>query len=185
MSLILASSSPRRKEILENAGISFELCAADVDETIDTALGVSEVAESLAVRKAKAVADKHPDSIVLGADTIVVLNGQILGKPKDEADAASMLRLLAGKTHTVYTGVCIAAKGEIKSFTQATRVKFYDLTHEDINAYIQTGEPMDKAGAYGIQGRGCLLIEGIEGDYFNVVGLPIARVVRELGELKK
>jgi septum formation protein len=182
LKIILASASPRRKELLKNAGIEFETVVSDADETVTGFLNTEEIAVTIAKRKAQAVAVKYPDRIVLAADTVVTLDGEVLGKPKDEREAASMLRLLSGKTHSVFTGVCIAEKGKIKSFTESTRVKFYELTEDEIDAYVRTGEPMDKAGAYGIQGRGCLFVRSIEGDYFNVVGLPVAKVARVLNE---
>ncbi|NLB36089.1 MAG: septum formation inhibitor Maf [Clostridiales bacterium] len=180
MKIILASASPRRKELLEKAGIEFETVVPETDETVTGSLNAEEAVVTIAKRKAQTVAAEYPGRLVLAADTVVALDGEILGKPLNKAQAAEMLRHLSGKTHSVYTGVCIAENREIRSFTQMTRVKFYDLTQDEIDAYVRTGEPIDKAGAYGIQGRGCLLVESIEGDYFNVVGLPVARVVRAL-----
>lgn len=178
--IILASSSPRRKELLTTAGIEFEIHVKEVDETIPEGTFPVEAAKMTAAKKAAAVADDFKDCIVIGADTIVVANGRILGKPKDEADAKSMLRMLSGIEHEVITGVCIIRNGESDSFAQISKVKFYDLTDEEIISYVATKEPMDKAGAYGIQGLGCKLVEKIEGDYFNIVGLPVAEVCRRL-----
>ena len=155
----------------------------DIEEIIDPAWRPDEAARNLAKQKAEVVSGKYPADCVIAADTIVAAEGQILGKPADEEDAARMLRILSGREHKVITGVCLTLNGESRVFSQGTRVKFYPLRDEEIWAYIKTGEPMDKAGAYGIQGRGGLLVEGIAGDYFNVVGLPIARLVRELDAL--
>lgn len=178
--IILASASPRRKELLETAGAEFEIIVADVDETVPEGTKPEDAAVMTAEKKALAVAENHKDSIVIGADTIVVADGRILGKPADKADACRMLSVLSGVEHKVITGVCLACEDKKITFAQVSKVKFYDLTDEEINAYVETGEPMDKAGAYGIQGKGCVLVEKIEGDYFNIVGLPVARVMKEL-----
>jgi septum formation protein len=183
MNLVLASGSPRRRELLALAGLAFEVCPPKVLEAVDPALSPSELARALAAQKARAVALARPGACVLGADTLVALNGQILGKPPDEARAAATLRLLSGKTHSVHTGVCLLWGGQTRCFSQETRVTFYPLTEEEIAAYVATGEPMDKAGAYGIQGRGGLLVKKIAGDYWNVVGLPLAAVARALRAL--
>ena len=134
---------------------------------------------SLAAQKARAVAAEQKNKTVIGADTVVVLGGRILGKPKNRQDATEMLTALSGRTHEVYTGVCIVNAEKEKGFYECTKVKFCKLTEEQISSYVATGEPMDKAGGYGIQGRGCVLVEGIEGDYFNVVGFPVSRFCRE------
>ncbi len=181
--IILASSSPRRKELLTTAGMKFEIHVRDVDETVPEGTLPVEAAKMTATRKAAAVAEDFADCVVIGADTIVVANGKILGKPKDEADAKAMLRMLSGIEHEVITGVCIINNGIKESFAQISKVKFYDLTDEEIAAYVATKEPMDKAGAYGIQGLGCTLVERIEGDYFNIVGLPVAEVSRKIKSL--
>lgn len=178
--IILASASPRRKELLTTAGIDFVVKVADVDEVIDETLTPDGVVMSLALQKAGAVAVQNPESVVIGADTVVVLDGKILGKPKSEENAIELLTMLSGKTHTVYTGVALIKGEKVKTFCEATQVEFYDLTKEEIEAYVATKEPMDKAGAYGIQGKGCVLIRKINGDYFNVVGLPVSAVYREL-----
>lgn len=180
MSLILASASPRRKEILQTAGFCFSVCVSDTDETLPDGIIASDAVTELSYRKALAVAKDHPDDTVIGADTVVTLDGKILGKPSDKADAEKMLRTLSGRTHKVFTGVCIIKDGKANRFFEETDVTFFDLSDEEIISYIETGEPMDKAGAYGIQGRGCTLVKGICGDYFNVVGLPVARLNREL-----
>ncbi len=182
--IILASASPRRKELLETAGIEFEICVSDADESIPGGTKPVDAAKMTATKKALAVAESHKDDIVIGADTIVVANGKILGKPKDTADAEAMLRELSGIEHEVITGVCIVNDGKTNAFEQISKVKFYELTADEIKSYVATGEPMDKAGSYGIQGKGCVLVEKIEGDYFNIVGLPVAKVVREIRKLK-
>lgn len=181
--IILASASPRRKELLETAGAEFEICVADVDESIPKGTLPADAAKMTAQKKAFAVAQSHKDSIVIGADTIVVAGNKILGKPKDKADAVAMLTMLSGVEHQVITGVCLACEKKEITFAQVSKVKFYDLTASEIEAYVATNEPMDKAGAYGIQGKGCTLVEKIEGDYFNIVGLPVAKVMREISKL--
>jgi septum formation protein len=178
--LILASSSPRRKELLENIHLSFEVSSSDVDESFSKTLSPDVVVKLLAERKAKAVAANNPTAFVLGADTIVVLEGTVLGKPNDEVEAADMLRRLSGKTHEVYTGVAIVSPKDSFSFYEKTTVTFWELTETEINMYVSSGEPLDKAGAYGIQQLGSFLVKEIQGDYFSVVGLPISRTVREL-----
>ncbi|MBQ2813195.1 MAG: septum formation inhibitor Maf [Clostridia bacterium] len=183
--IILASASPRRKELLETAGVEFEICVSDADESIPEGTKPSDAAKMTATKKALAVAQSHKDGIVIGADTIVVANGRILGKPKDKEDAEAMLTMLSGIEHEVITGVCIVNGGEINAFEQTSKVKFYDLTADEIKAYVATNEPMDKAGSYGIQGKGCTLVEKIDGDYFNIVGLPVAKVVREIRKILK
>ena len=180
MGLILASASPRRRELLTLAGLDFTVYASDCDESVPDSLTPPEAAVEIARRKASAVAEKYPDDTVVGAVTIVVIDDTILGKPKDAREAASMLKRLSGRTHCVYTGVCVVSDGTANSFFEKTDVTFYVLSDGEIDDYIATGEPMDKAGAYGIQGRGALLVKGICGDYFNVVGLPLARLVRML-----
>ncbi|MBO5551186.1 MAG: septum formation protein Maf [Lachnospiraceae bacterium] len=186
MKIILASSSPRRKEIMELAGLSFEIDTSDADESMEATSGPSEYVEELSLRKASAVAGRHPDDIVIGADTIVSYNGIILGKPKDSDDAFRMLKMLSGKTHSVYTGVTIAYPVRIsgrkpETFHVRTDVVMYDNPDALLKAYAGCGEPLDKAGAYAIQGRGCILVERIDGDYYNVMGLPIAELCRRLG----
>lgn len=178
--IVLASASPRRKELLETAGLEFEISVADVDESIPLGIAPEDAAKMTAEKKALAVAENRKGDIVIGADTIVVCGGRILGKPKDRADAVAMLTLLSGIEHEVMTGVCITDGKKTESFVQVSKVKFYELTAEEIEDYVSTGEPMDKAGAYGIQGKGSVLVEKIEGDYFNIVGLPVAKVIREI-----
>ncbi|CAM3458029.1 Maf family protein [Cytobacillus oceanisediminis] len=178
--LILASSSPRRKELLENLHFTFEVSSSDVDESFDPWLTPDEIVKELAFRKADAVFKKYPDAFVIGSDTVVVKDGNVLGKPSSSEEAFSMLKSLSGTTHSVYTGVSILAPGKQIKFYEKTDVVFWELTDEEINSYIGTGEPFDKAGAYGIQGFGSVLVKSISGDYFSVVGLPVSRTVREL-----
>ncbi|HWJ78680.1 MAG TPA: Maf family protein [Niallia sp.] len=178
--LILASSSPRRKELLEDLQIPFVVRISDVEESFLPTLPPEEVVTDLAKRKVQAIDRKEPNTYILGADTIVYHNGTILGKPSSREEAFHMLRQLSGTTHSVYTGVAILVNGQYSTFFEKTDVLFWELTDEDINSYLDTGEPFDKAGAYGIQGVGRTLVKGIHGDYFTVVGLPISRTVREL-----
>jgi len=180
MKIILASNSPRRKELLEQVGIEFEIMSSDVDEITDKT-APADVVMDLSRIKAEAVARNNKGVVVLAADTVVAYNGQILGKPKDEDDAFKMLKLLSGKAHQVFTGVTIVDEaGESNSFFESTDVLMYENSDELIKKYIATGEPMDKAGAYGIQGKGAVLVKEIKGDYNNVVGLPLSRVCKEL-----
>ncbi len=179
MKLVLASKSPRRSEILKNAGVEFTVRTADADETIKDGTPPDEAVVFLAARKAMAV-PRSEDETVLGADTIVVLNGKILGKPRDREDAFNMLRALSGRVHSVFTGVCAIGNGVSITFAEETKVEFYPLTDEEIYTYINTNEPYDKAGAYGIQGIASKFIRGIEGDYFNVVGLPVSAVYEKI-----
>ncbi|MCM3215206.1 Maf family protein [Niallia taxi] len=181
--LILASSSPRRKALLEDLHISFEVSSSDADESFDKSLAPEEIVMELARRKADAVLKANPKSYCLGADTIVYHNGNVLGKPASREEAFQSLKGLSGVWHAVYTGVSIAADGKHTVFYEKTNVLFWELTDEEINAYLDTGEPFDKAGAYGIQGVGRLLVKEIKGDYFTVVGLPISRTIRELRAL--
>ena len=178
--IILASASPRRKEILELADLKFDVMPSDAQE-ITTKTAPNEVVMELASIKAKDIYKKsEKQSMIVGADTVVAYQGQILGKPTDEAEAKRMLTMLSGQTHEVYTGVCIIEDGKTKTFYEETKVTFYEISDEQINHYIKTGEPMDKAGSYGIQGKAAVFIKGIEGDYYNVVGFPIARFLQEI-----
>lgn len=178
--LILASKSPRRRELLDLAGLTYDCIPSQADETIPEGMAAEEVPEYLAVKKAEEVWEKHPQDVVLGSDTLVLMDGEPLGKPHTAEEAREMLHFLSGKAHYVYTGVAILSKDKKAAFTTVTKVEFYNLTEEEIEEYIATGEPMDKAGAYGIQGKGSLLVKRIAGDYYTVVGLPIAEVVRHL-----
>ena len=178
--MILASGSPRRKEILELADLDFDIMPSNAQE-ITTKTAPNEVVMELASIKAKDIYEKsEKQSMIVGADTVVAYQGQILGKPTDEADAKRMLTMLSGQTHEVYTGVCVIEDEKIKTFYEETKVTFYEISDEQINHYIKTGEPMDKAGSYGIQGKAAVFIKGIEGDYYNVVGFPIARFLQEI-----
>ncbi len=178
--IILASASPRRKELLSVITNDFEVIPSECEEIIPTDISADETAEYLAKIKAVSVAEKHYDSIVIGADTCVVADGLILGKPKDKAQAKQMMKLLSGNTHKVITGCAIVKNGKIASFSVCTEVEFYPLSEEEIESYINTLEPYDKAGGYGIQGKASLFVKGIKGDYFNVVGLPVAELNRKL-----
>lgn len=178
--IILASASPRRKEILELADLKFDVMPSDAQE-ITTKTAPNEVVMELASLKAKDIYKKsEKQSMIVGADTVVAYQGQILGKPTDEADAKRMLTMLSGQTHEVYTGVCVIEDEKTKTFYEETKVTFYEISDEQIDHYIKTGEPMDKAGSYGIQGKAAVFIKGIEGDYYNVVGFPIARFLQEI-----
>lgn len=183
MEIILASQSPRRKEILSLLEIPFKIMVSDADETVEEGLPPYFIAESLSLKKAAAVAKNiDADAIVIGADTIVVADGKILGKPKDAEDASLMLSALSGKWHEVISGVTVihttSAKSE--SFYVATKVKFCELSPEEIADYVATGDSCDKAGAYGIQGVASKFVEEIHGDYFNVVGLPLSKLYQVL-----
>jgi septum formation protein len=180
MGLILASASPRRSELLRKARMVFRVEPAHVPEERANGEAPKTYAERLARDKARAIASKYPNDLVLGADTIVVCDAHVLEKPADEADAARMIRLLSGRTPEVTTGICLCGPQTEIVETETTRVAVAELSDEEIAEYIHTGEPMDKAGAYGIQGMFSRWVTGIDGDYFNVVGLPIARVYRML-----
>ena len=183
MQIILASQSPRRRELLTQMGLSdFIIRPAQGEEIIDPALSPNELVKTLSAQKAAEVAQTAPEALIIAADTVVTADGRVLGKPRDEEDAVAMLRFLSGRTHTVYTGVTVCRGANSLSHAEATQVRFRPLSDEEIAAYVATGEPMDKAGAYGIQGIGALLVEGIEGDYFNVVGLPVCRLGQMLRE---
>ena len=189
--MYLASQSPRRRQLLEQAGFSLVIAPADINETRRAGETPARLVERLACEKAeatrKSLAGSATEDVLLAADTIVwTEDGDVLGKPADEQAARAMLQELSGRTHHVSTGVCLLhldKRAEViasRSFVETTRVTFFGLTDEQIDAYVASGEPLDKAGAYGIQGRGRLLVSGIEGDWANVAGLPVARVVREL-----
>lgn len=183
MDLILASASPRRRELLQQIGAVFVVEESREKETPDLTRKPKEIVQQLALQKAQAVAAQHREGIVLGADTVVVIDDEILGKPKNSEDAASMLRRLSGRRHEVMTGVALVdASGSREAWTQTeiTGVEFRELSEEDIQAYLETGESTDKAGAYGIQGYGALLVTKIDGDYFNIVGLPLQCVAAGL-----
>lgn len=176
LALVLASRSPRRAELLTAAGIAFEVLAADVDETPRPRETPAAYVERLAIEKARAVHALRPEARVLGADTTVTIDGEILAKPEDEADAVRMLRKLSGRAHEVHTGIAVVSRAGVQSAVDTTRVWFAAMTDEDISWYVATGEPMDRAGAYAIQGFASRFILRIEGSYSNVVGLPVALV---------
>lgn len=182
--VILASASPRRRELLKCIIPEFETFPADVDESVPPEVSPEAAAEYLAVKKAGRVAGLFPSDLVIGCDTAVILGGEVFGKPAGEADAERMLRALSGKTHAVITGVCAFSAGRSVSFSELTEVTFYPLTDAEILSYVKTGDPLDKAGAYGIQSSaGRLLVKKINGDFFNVIGLPAARLKRVLEKL--
>lgn len=176
--LILASKSPRRKELLQDIGIAFEVVSKDCDEFFDTSISAEKAIEQIAYTKAKAVFEEHKDAIVIGADTMVYYQGIALGKPANQKEAITMLKMLSGDTHEVITGVAILSKEKEEVFHETTKVKFFELDEELIRWYVSCGESNDKAGAYGIQGKGKVLVECVDGDYFNIVGLPVAKVYR-------
>ena len=175
--VVLASSSPRRRELLNLIGIAHEVRPANLDESMRPRETPRRHAERLARDKASAIAMRDPDLITIAADTIVVINRKVLGKPTDKEDAARMLAMLSGREHTVITAVAVSRGKKLRSAIEEVRVKFRRLREDEIEAYIATGEPMDKAGAYGIQGYGATIVERIEGDYFAVMGLPLVRLI--------
>lgn len=179
--IILASGSPRRRELLEQIGVKFEIITANGEEVI-TASDPKEVVKELSMQKAREVAGRCDGTLIIGADTVVAANGKILGKPKDKEDAVNMLRLIQGNSHEVLTGVTVLMPrtGREICFAEVTKVHVYPMSEAQIQAYVETGEPMDKAGAYGIQGAFAAYVRGIEGDYNNVVGLPVGRLYQEM-----
>lgn len=179
--LILASASPRRREILTLAGVPFTVCVTD-NEVAPAGLKPAEYTLALARSKAQAVFAEHPDRVVLGADTVVVLDDTVLGKPKDEQDAVEMLLSLGGRTHEVMTGVWVCSPEKCDGFTDIAKVHFYPITREEAAAYVATKEPLDKAGSYGIQGYGMRFVRGIDGDFYTVMGLPGGRLRRFLAD---
>ncbi|MCC5849277.1 MAG: septum formation inhibitor Maf [Verrucomicrobia bacterium] len=183
MQLILASSSPRRRQLLADAGFQFSVCSPEVDESLLPNEKPVDAVVRLAREKAAAVAALHPDAVVLAADTAVVLDGAFLGKPADVVEAAGMLRALSGREHDVITGFALASREGVRSDCCRTRVAFRDLDDAEIEAYIATGEPMDKAGAYGIQSGAAHMVNTIHGSYTNVVGLPMAEVFMFLRQI--
>jgi septum formation protein len=180
MNVILASASPRRREILDLLGITYMVCPAQSEASADTTVSVEEAIMYVARGKAEEVAAAYPDSVVLGADTAVVIDGEILGKPQNIEEAKAMLRRLSGRTHRVITGVWVCGKGFDKGFADVAEVTFYPLTEAEIDEYVATKEPMDKAGAYAVQGRGARYIQGLNGDFYTVMGLPSGRLYRFL-----
>lgn len=176
--VVLASASPRRNMLLQKMGLAFETDPADIDESIPPKEKPVDAVRRIAAAKAGVAGERHPDSVVIAADTVVVCKGRILGKPVDKRDAADMLALLSGIEHEVITGLCVldTATGRRETGHEVTRVWFRELEADEIEAYISTGEPMDKAGAYAIQGLAAIFVAGIEGCYYNVVGLPLSRL---------
>ncbi|WP_144513960.1 nucleoside triphosphate pyrophosphatase [Bacillus sp. FJAT-22090] len=179
-SFILASESPRRKELFSMLGIPFEVQPARILETVEGELTSEELAISIAYKKTVPIVQSNPNAIVIGADTTVHLSDELLGKPENKEQARKYLKRLSGQTHTVVTGVSVQGCGTNISFAESTQVKFYELSDEQIDAYVATGDSLDKAGAYGIQTMGGLFVEKIDGDYNNVVGLPISRLFQML-----
>ena len=182
--LILASQSPRRKELLQKLQIPFESISSNVDEQLADNLSPEDAVIELATRKASFIAEQYKEAIIIGADTIVVHNGNILGKPKDRMMAKETLESLSGNQHSVFTGVTVIYQGKHQSFYEKTDVTFWELTSKEIEKYLNSDEPYDKAGSYGIQGLGALFVKMINGDYYNVVGLPISRLNRFFKEKK-
>jgi len=178
--LILASASPRRQELIALISDNVICAPSGVEEIIPEDIAVCDVPLCLATQKAQAVAEKFPDDMVIGCDTGVILDEEILGKPKDKADARRMISALSGKVHQVVTGCTLFYKGKSVGFSNVTEVEFFNLSEEEIESYINTPEPYDKAGGYGIQGKASLFVKGIKGDYFNVVGLPVAELNRQI-----
>lgn len=178
--VVLASASPRRKELLGIITENFKIVPSGVEETVPDGILPEKQPEYLASLKALNIAKKNPHDIVIGADTSVIIDNCVLGKPVGREEAKNMLRRLSGRTHKVVTGCAVIKNGECRSFSSVTEVEFYPLTDVEIEEYIATGEPFDKAGAYGIQGKGGLLVKAIRGDWFNVVGLPVAELARTL-----
>lgn len=177
MKIILASQSPRRRELLERMGLmDFEICPAQGEERAEPGLTPDRLVEELSAAKAREIALLQPEALVIAADTVVAVDGRVLGKPRSRQEAEQMLALLSGRSHRVYTGVTVRQGEREQVDHEVTEVVFAPLTPEQIRAYVDTAEPMDKAGSYGIQGRGCVLVEGIRGDYYNVVGLPVCRL---------
>lgn len=184
MNIVLASKSPRRIELLKLMGLQFIIEPCTDEERVDNSLPVHRVVEALALQKASAIAKNHPDSCIIGADTIVWLDNQIIGKPKNEQDAFRILNLLQNRTHEVYTGIAVITPSGTQLCHCITKVTFAPMSHDEINGYIASGEPMDKAGAYGMQGVGGVFIKKVEGSSFNVIGMPIDVLYRMLKSAK-
>ena len=183
--LVLASQSPRRQELLRAQGLSFTVAPAGIDETVEPGESPVEHVRRLSVQKAAAVGQAHPGHVVLGGDTVVVIDDEILGKPRDEAEARAMLARLSGRVHEVASGVALVADSLEVADHDRTQVRFRELTATEIASYVATGEPLDKAGAYGIQAVGALLVAEIEGCYFNVMGLPLQALRRAMFEIER
>lgn len=174
MDIVLASASPRRRELLAQMGLTFRVHAVDIDEHMDRSLPPWELVKAISREKAAACAAlEGPDALIIAADTVVALDGDVLGKPRDEKEARGMLSRLSGRKHQVFTGFTVRRGEQVVTQSECTEVRFRTLSREEIVRYVSTGEPMDKAGAYGIQEKGALLVERLNGDYFNVMGLPV------------
>lgn len=180
MTVVLASASPRRQELLRKITEDFIVCPSGAEELVPPGFSPKQTVEYLAHLKTKDIADKYPHDLVIGADTIVAVDDKILGKPHSRQECMEMLTALSGRSHSVYTGVAVAVKGEITCFAKESLVTFYPLTKREMETYADSEEPYDKAGAYGIQGQGALFVEKIEGDYFNIMGLPVSALYRHL-----
>lgn len=181
--IVLASKSPRRCELMKYITEDFEILPSSCEEKLPAGIEPQEAPEFLAVQKALDVLKLRPDSLVIGCDTVVIIDDKILGKPHNEEDAFNMLTALSGRVHSVISGVCLCYKGKTLSFSQKTAVEFYPLAPDDILDYIRCCKPLDKAGSYGIQDKGCLFVKEIVGDFYNVVGFPVARLAREIEKL--
>ena len=177
---ILASQSPRRRELLAMLGLEFEIVTADIDEAMNPALSPAEAVAQVCQKKAETVGQNHPGQLIVAADTIVVVDDQILGKPKSEQAAREMLHLLSGRAHTVMTGFCLWQDGRAEVHVEQTHLRFRPLNDEEIDAYVATGSPLDKAGAYGIQDQASIFVERLDGDYYNVMGLPLCALANSL-----
>lgn len=185
MTIILASQSPRRQELLARITPDFQAIPADIDESVAAGLTPEEYVLEMAQKKAQLIYKQNSDRLVIGSDTIVAVDGEVLGKPRDDADAFRMLRQLSGRKHLVLTSLYMMTKDQIEQTIVAAEVTFFDLSDEEINAYIASGEPQDKAGSYGIQGEAAFFVESIQGDYYAIVGFPIAHVKRMLAKFKR
>ena len=181
--LILASQSPRRKELLTLIKQDFDIIPSHIEEVIPNGMETDDIPVYLSAQKALDIAKTHPHAMVIGCDTVVVLEDIIMGKPKDREEAYSMLRRLSGRTHKVVSGVCLCYRGRTLTFSETTLVSFYELSDDEIYDYIETGSPFDKAGGYGIQDRASLFVKKIDGDYYNVVGLPVGKLNRTIKTL--
>lgn len=183
--LILASASPRRKELMEDIGYPFTVECSKIEEVLQKDISVEKAIEQIALSKAQDVFQKYPDAMVLGCDTVVCFGNEVLGKPKDKEDAYRMLKMLSGKTHLVISAVALLQEGHCDVFHDISEVTFYDLDEELLSYYLSLDEPYDKAGSYGIQGKGKLLVKELYGDYFSVMGLPVSKVYRLLKKYEK
>ena len=182
--IILASASPRRQELLKMIFTDFSVLPANIDETVEDGIDLLSYPKYLAVKKAGHIHKEHYDDLVIGSDTGVFIDDEMLGKPENYDDAVNMLKRLSGRSHKVITGCAVFYKDKTISFSQTTEVEFYPLSDKEIEDYVKTNEPMDKAGAYGIQGLGAMLVKGIKGDFYNVIGLPVAQLKSELAKLE-